>query len=143
MKKTFSFIDSLIFLLLIFFVNTVISSCINFQSLQNLLLFFSSTPYPTAIILVSLEILIIILLLIPRLQTIGLLLIIAISSFAAYTVISTPRFPHEFGGLINKLSSKYQLYLYSIMILISISCILFRIKRYRQNSIKKETAIYT
>lgn len=126
-------------LLLIFFVHSVISNYVSMQSLKNLLAFYTRYTAEAAWAIIITEAIIAILLLIPAVRGIGFAAVIVVALFAIYTVLKTPYFPHDFGGILNSLHSNQQICFYCLLAVLSITGLWLLLKGMTFKS-KPETA---
>ncbi|THU40471.1 hypothetical protein FAM09_11460 [Niastella caeni] len=130
-------------LLLIFFVHTLISSYVQLQSLKNLLGFYTSNRDAIAWIMLVSEFIIVTLLYFPQTRKIGFIASILSSLLAGYIILKYPHFPHDFGGIINYLSSSKQILLYSLLLVLSITGILLIKKENNKTESESQSIVYT
>jgi hypothetical protein len=125
-------------LLLIFFINCVISSYHHIPSLQNMLTFYTYHYKLLAWVIVIAEVMISLLLFFHQTRLIGFVTVIAISLFAGVLVIKTPGIPHDFGGILNDGATSRHVLIYSTLIILS-SVGFFISKRSRKLKSKTES----
>ena len=129
--------------LLIFFVHTFISSFIQLQSLKNLLAFYTKYTTETAWLMIASELLLSILLFMPRLRKWGLILVIPFAILGFYIVITHYRYPNDFGGILNVLSSTQQLVLYCLLFVLALSGLLSRFRKQKTKIEEKASVAFT
>ncbi|MCS3795951.1 hypothetical protein [Niastella sp. OAS944] len=129
--------------LLIFFVHTFISSFIQLQSLKNLLAFYTKYTTETAWLMIASELLISILLFMPRLRKWGLILVIPFAILGFYIVVTHYRYPNDFGGLLNTLSSTQQLVLYCLLFALALSGLLSGFRKQKSKTEKEPSVVFT
>jgi len=124
------FADIFSSLLLIFFVHTGISTYVNISSLESLLgVFYTRHATEIAWIIIVTEFLIAIFLFIPKTRIAALTLTILFALTAIVTIIRTPHFPHDFGGVANDISHGQRLLLYAVITILAIIGITISIER--------------
>lgn len=108
----YKLIDILAAVLLMFFVHTIISTYVQLQSLKNMLAFYTIHTSAVAWTVLICEVIIACCLFIKKVRFAGLLMaaIFGVGGMAA--IYSWPHFPHDFGGIVNDIStpSKYMVY---------------------------------
>lgn len=131
-------------LLLIFYVHTFISTYVNLQSLKNMLPFYTSNNNMVAWTIVVIEIVIVVLLFLPKTRLIGFVGALITTFLAGYLVIKYPDNPHHFGGLLNHISDTQQITLYSLLSLLEIAGVgLLAIRPKRHSSNIKDSIVFT
>ncbi len=99
-------------LLTVFFLHGAITNYIQLQSLKNLLAFYTFNTTEIAWVIIIAEAAIGLLLSIPKLRIVGLVAVPLFALYAGYTVLRTLHFPHNFGGILNNLSTKQHILIY-------------------------------
>jgi Methylamine utilisation protein MauE len=131
-------------LLIVFFLYNAISNYLQIQSLKNLLAFYTTDISGIAWTIIVVEAIIVLLLFIPRTRLAGLLTALLLILYAGYTVLRTPHFPHDFGGILNNLSSKQHILIYSLLVLLAIVGVWLKIKERRYKlSPTSEQVVFT
>lgn len=128
-------------LLLVFFVHTSVAIYIQFQSLIHMLVFYTNHTTVFAWIIFITNIIIAILLFIPRTRFIGLISAAFFAISGIITMVLTPHNPHDFGGVINELPTKQRYILYSIIALIAIINIFLTLQKAKLKSPEQESQI--
>ena len=138
------FADIFSSLLLIFFIHTTISTYVNFSTLESLLGFYTSHTLTVAWIIIIVEFLISLLLLIPQTRTVGLVLSILFALTAIFTIVRTPHYPHDFGGMLNDISRTQKFLAYGCIILVAILGIILSFKKATsQNQEESQPVVFT
>jgi hypothetical protein len=131
-------------LLLIFFVHSAISNLINTQSLKNLLAFYTQYGAVIAWTIICLEILVVVLLFMPRTRLAGFIITILLSVLAGYFVIKLPHYPHHFGGILNNFSDTQHIMFYTLLSVMSIvGLLLLLLKPKRREKASSEPVVFT
>lgn len=123
------FVEIIAALLLLFFVHSVISNYIQLQSLKNLLAFYTRNTATVAWLMITAETMIALLLFLPKTRKLGFIAVLLAALFTGYLQLSKPYYPHDFGGIINYLAKNQQYGLYSLLILLSLTGLLFTVIR--------------
>jgi uncharacterized membrane protein YphA (DoxX/SURF4 family) len=118
-------------LLILFFLHSSISNYIRLQSLKNLLGFYTIDTTGIAWTIVVVESIIALLLFIPRTRLVGLVAVLFFTLYAGYTVARTPHFPHNFGGILDNLSSWQHILIYGLLTSLAIAGIGLTIRKPR------------
>lgn len=112
-------------LLLVFYIHSLISNCVQLQSLKNMLTFYTVRTSLLAWIIISLQWVIALLLFVPRCRRMGLLLSSLFVIVLMAVSFGWPRNPHDFGGVVNELSDKRRFMLGLVVLMLSlIGCML-------------------
>lgn len=130
-------------LLIVFFLHSAISNYIQLQSLKNLLAFYTINTTEVAWAIVIVEAVIALLLFISRTRLTGLLAVLLFTLYAGYTVLRTPHFPHDFGGILNNLSSKQHILIYVLLALMTIAGIWLAIRKPRLKAPPTSDVVFT
>lgn len=130
-------------LLLAFFVYTLISSYIQLQSLKNLLAFYTKYTSEVAWMMIISELIISIILFVPRTRYIGLILVMLYSSYGFYIVITHFHYPHDFGGVLNRISTTQQLVLFCLLFVLALFGIISRLRKSRSIADSEPSVVYT
>jgi hypothetical protein len=138
------YVEIIASLLLIFFVHTLISSYIQLQSLKNLLAFYTINTTTVAWLMIITELVITVLLFIPRTRMLGFIFVLLSSIFALYIIFKRPHLPHDFGGIMNALSRKQQPVFYSLLLALPIIGVIISFKeKATKPSRESQQVIYT
>lgn len=110
-------------LLLIFLTHSVMSISVypGFPSLKNCLAFYTRNTSSIALLIILAEAIIAALLFIPRTRVVGLITVLIAALFAGYFQFRTPHYPHDFGGIINKLTRTQQYMFYGLLCFLSLA----------------------
>ena len=130
-------------LLLAFFVYTLVSSYIQLQSLKNLLAFYTKYTSEVAWMMIISELIISIILFVPRTRYIGLILVMLYSSYGFYIVITHFHYPHDFGGVLNRISTTQQLVLFCLLFVLALFGIISRLRKSRSIADSEPSVVYT
>jgi|GEM_PF-1343417 len=106
-------------LLLVFYVHSVISTYVQLQSLKNMLAFYALNTSLFAWGIVVVELLIAALIFGPRSRLIGFVLSAIFAITLITTIELTAGYPHDFGGVINMLSTTPKLLLLIVIAILS------------------------
>ena len=128
MKKN-TIVEIVSALLLVFYIHSLISNCVQLQSLKNMLTFYTVRTSLVAWMILSLEFIVVLLLFIPHSRQAGLLL----SSLFVTALIAVsfrwPHNPHDFGGIVNELGDKRRFILAIIVLLLSVAAFMIKYRR--------------
>ena len=130
-------------LLILFIVHTLVSTVIQFQSLKNMLAFYTLKINLVAWVIVLTEGILASLLFIFRTRIIGLILTSLVATMVIILIIRTPHYPHDFGGIMNSISAKLRYILYGIIAILGVIGIMITIKRSKQKSENKQIPAFT
>lgn len=131
-------------LFIVFFVHTAISCFIRIQSLKNLLAFYTPHITGTAWTIVLTEAVIVLLLVIRRTRTIGLLLSLLFMLGLGITVWLTPHYPHDFGGILNDKPERQLILIAITGSVLALVAILLGIKSIKKaNRLEEIPVVYT
>jgi hypothetical protein len=120
--------DVIAAILLIIFLQSFIANYFEFQSLQNLLPFYTKNVTITAWVVVIGKALISVALFIPRTRIIGIMAAMLSVIYGGYLVYKFPAAPHRFGGLVNEFTNTQHFIFYSVILLLCLSALWFKLK---------------
>lgn len=130
-SKTIELISAL---LILFFTYNGIMSLINIGNLKNLLAFYTLERSQWAWSIILAELLVAFFLLFPKTRRIGFFATILFCISLCYTISKTPYFPHEFGGILNRLSNQQQIYFSVILSSMAMLGIWLSYKQFKRKS---------
>jgi len=108
-------------LLLIFWVQTLVSNFIQLQSLKNLLAFYTLNTTLIAWLILIAKTIVITLIFFQRTRLTGFFAALLLISFAGIIIIRYPHHPHNFGGIFNNISHSQRWILITSIILLSVA----------------------
>lgn len=132
--KRSTFVQIIAAILMMFFIHNMVANYINIVTLKNALAFYTVHNVAAAWILISTEAAIILLLFFRQTRAAGLMAVLLVSLFAAYIVYSTPKFPHDFGGLLTNTSNNTRTAILCVTAVISIWGICLSIRKNRDKN---------
>ncbi|AXY76089.1 hypothetical protein D3H65_19795 [Paraflavitalea soli] len=142
MKKN-TFVEVIAALLLVFYVHSLISIYVQLQSLKNMLAFYTLHTSFFAWSFVVVELLIVIAIFLPKTRALGFILSATFAITLIITTKLTPGYPHDYGGLINVLSTNLKL---TLLITITILSLLGFGLKLRKQKVKQQipdNTVYT
>lgn len=128
MKKS-TIVEIVSALLLVFYIHSLISNCVQLQSLKNMLTFYTVHTTLVAWIIVFLEFAIVLLLFIPRSRRAGLLLSSLFVIVLMIVSFRWPHNPHDFGGIVNEMGDKRRFILGLVVLLMSFAAFMIKYRR--------------
>jgi hypothetical protein len=147
MKKSSShkaptIIDVVASILLIFFLHTMLYTWMQIASFKNMLAFYTYNITPIAWTVIVTELIIAVMLFIPRTRVIGFILAAVFATTAIIIIKITPGVPHDFGGIMNHVSIASMRYvIYGLVILLACSGLVLTFIKKPANSSSSSTPI--
>lgn len=142
MKKN-TIVEVIAALLLVFYVHSVISIYVQLQSLKNMLAFYTPHTSLFAWGFVIVELLIVIAIFLPKTRAVGFLLSAAFAITLITTTRLTPGYPHDFGGVINVLSTNLKLVLLIVITILSLLGFGIKLRRQKVKQQISGNTVYT
>lgn len=143
MPKRKLIVEVIAAILLVFFVHTLISSYIQLQSLKNLLAFYTKYTTEVAWMMILSELVISVLLFTPRIRHLGLIFVTLYSVFGFYIVITHFHYPHDFGGVLNRISTSQQLVLFCLLFVLALFGLISRLRKSRSKTDSEPSIVFT
>lgn len=130
-------------LLLIFYVHSVISNYVQLQSLKNMLAFYTTQTSLVAWGIVLVELATAVLLFIPKVRTVGFSLSAVLAVSLIIMILSTSRYPHDFGGVINELPNDGRIILLGVIAIVSLAGLFLGFRKQNTGQSIPAKTIYT
>jgi uncharacterized membrane protein YphA (DoxX/SURF4 family) len=115
--------------LLLFFVHTMLYTWKQLASFKNMLAFYTYEKTLIAWTVISVELIIAVMLFLPRTRKIGFILASVFGMTAIIIMRTYPGVPHDFGGVINHISHPMRYAVFSLVTLLGISGLILSLRK--------------